>query len=95
MDAGAVEQLQTYNRLFGMLKAAWEQKVIVGISSPACDDDYYNELSEVKNSMEALAYSSTALGKALSLCHELKDKKQRLAGHIAHNGNASLYTIFF
>lgn len=94
MDAGAVEQL-FYNRLFGMLKAAWQQKVIVGISSPACDDDYYNELSEVKNSMEALTYHSTALGKALSLCHELQEKKQRLAGYIANYGNANGTTIFF
>lgn len=94
MDAGAVEQLQTYNRLFGMLKAAWQQKVIVGISSPACDDDYYNELSEVKNSMEALTYHSTALGKALSLCHELQEKKQRLAGYIANHGSANGTTIF-
>lgn len=95
MDAGAVEQLETYNRLYGMLRVAWQKKVVVGISSPACDDEYYNELSELKNSMEELTYRSTALGKAMSLSHELKEKQQRLLGAIANNGNANGTTVFF
>lgn len=93
IEGGAVEQLETYGRLYGMLKAAWQQKIIIGISSPACDDDYYNELSDVKHSMEALTYRNMPLGQALSLYHELNERKQRLLAMVACDENQTL-TIF-
>lgn len=93
IEGGAVEQLETYGRLYGMLKAAWQQKVISGISSPSCDDDYYNELSELKNSMDTYTYRNTPLGQALSLYHELHERKQRLSAMIACDENQTM-TIY-
>lgn len=94
LATGAVEQLQTYQRLYGILKTAWEKKVIDGISSPASDDEYYGELSELQNSMEALTYRNTALGRAMSLSCELNEHKQRLSHKIACHGNANGTTIY-